>query len=79
MAELFGDLEPIRPEYRNRDARLQVMDEQGIESVWLFPTLGVGIEEALVHDPGAAMAAFTSFNRWLSPPDKVLMGWPSLR
>jgi predicted TIM-barrel fold metal-dependent hydrolase len=65
VKELFGDLEPIRPEYRDREARLQVMDAQGIESVWLFPTLGVGIEEALVHDPDAAMAAFTAFNRWL--------------
>jgi predicted TIM-barrel fold metal-dependent hydrolase len=65
VKEMFGDLEPIRPEYRDRDARLAVMDEQGIEAVWLFPTLGVGIEEALVHDPGAAMAAFTAFNRWL--------------
>src|SRR3954467_12711806 len=29
--------EPIRPEYRNRDARIGVMDEQGLEQVWLFP------------------------------------------
>jgi predicted TIM-barrel fold metal-dependent hydrolase len=64
--DLFGELEPIRPEYRDRDARLAVMDEQGIEAVWLFPTLGVGIEEALVDDPEAAMAAFAAFNRWLA-------------
>ncbi|MGH3400892.1 MAG: hypothetical protein ACRDPO_40035, partial [Streptosporangiaceae bacterium] len=28
--ELFGELEPIRPEYRDRDARLAVMDRQGM-------------------------------------------------
>ena len=26
IVEAFGELEPIRPEYRDRDARLQVMD-----------------------------------------------------
>ena len=61
----FGELEPIRPEYRDRDARLGVMDEQGLEGAWLFPTLGVGIEEALAHDGAAAMAAFHAFNEWL--------------
>ena len=29
--QLFGQLEPIRPEYRDRDARLAVMDAQGME------------------------------------------------
>ena len=61
----FGELEPIRPEYRNRDARVAVLDEQGLEGAWLFPTLGVGIEEALATDGDAAMATFTAFNDWL--------------
>jgi predicted TIM-barrel fold metal-dependent hydrolase len=65
VTELFGDLEPIRPEYRDHDARLAVMDRQGVESCWLFPTLGVGMEEALADDPPAAMAAFHAFNQWL--------------
>src|SRR5580700_10538034 len=62
---LFGDLEPIRPEYRDRDARLAVMDRQGLDGCFLFPTLGVGMEEALASDPPALVAAFTAFNRWL--------------
>ncbi len=61
----FGDLEPIRPEYRDPDARLAVLDCQGLEGCFLFPTLGVGMEEGLVGDPEAAHAAFSSFNRWL--------------
>ena len=65
MAALFGDLEPIRPEYRDRDARLAVMDAQGIDACFMFPTLAVGMEEALAHDPEAAVAAFHAFNRWL--------------
>ena len=47
MREAFGVLEPIRPEYRDRDARLRAMDEQGLAGALLFPTLGVGIEDAL--------------------------------
>ncbi len=61
----FGELEPIRPEYRDRERRLGVMDEQGLDGAWLFPTLGVGVEEALRQDGAAAMAAFTAFNEWL--------------
>ena len=63
--EFLRDREPIRPEYRDRDARLGVMDEQGIEKIWLFPTLGILYEELLKHDPEAVTITFTAFNRWL--------------
>jgi predicted TIM-barrel fold metal-dependent hydrolase len=65
IIEAFGELEPIRPEYRDREARLKVMDDQGLAATLLFPTLGVGIEEALARDPEACTAAFRAFNRWL--------------
>jgi predicted TIM-barrel fold metal-dependent hydrolase len=65
IREAFGRLEPIRPEYRDRDARLRVMDEQGVHAAFFFPTLGVGMEEALCEDPEAVVAAFRGFNRWL--------------
>jgi predicted TIM-barrel fold metal-dependent hydrolase len=62
------DLEPIanRPEYRDRDARLRVLDQQGIEAALLFPTLAVGIEDALRWDVPALCAAFKAFNRWVA-------------
>ncbi|MEX0664090.1 MAG: amidohydrolase family protein [Acidimicrobiia bacterium] len=63
--EFLRDREPIRPEYRNRDARLTTMDEQGIEKIWLFPTLGILYEELLKHDLEAVTITFTAFNRWL--------------
>lgn len=65
IRELFGELEPIRPEYRNRDARIELMDKQGIEAMFMFPTLGVGMEQALKDDPEALNAAFRAFNLWL--------------
>ncbi|MBX3283911.1 MAG: amidohydrolase family protein [Actinobacteria bacterium] len=63
--ELLSRHEPIRPEYRDRDARLATMDAHGLEKVWLFPTLGMIYEDPLKHDPGAVQLLFTAFNRWL--------------
>ncbi len=65
LKELFGELEPIRPEYRDRNARIALMDKQGIEAMFMFPTLGVGMEQALKDDPQAIAAAFHAFNLWL--------------
>lgn len=66
IVEAFGELEPLRPEYGDRDIRLKVMDEQGVAATLLFPTLGVGLEDALREDPEAAAAVFSGFNRWLA-------------
>jgi predicted TIM-barrel fold metal-dependent hydrolase len=65
VRDLFGELDPISPAYRDRDERLKVMDAQHLEGAFFFPTLGVGMEQALVDDPPALMAAFRAFNRWL--------------
>ncbi len=65
IRDAFGELEPIHIEYRDRDARLQVMDEQHVQGAFFFPTLGVGMEEALIDDAEAVIAAFRAFNRWL--------------
>jgi predicted TIM-barrel fold metal-dependent hydrolase len=63
--EAIGDLEPIRPEYRDRDVRLQVMDAQGVGATWLFPTLAVTIEVSYQPDIEACLASLRAFNRWL--------------
>lgn len=65
LIDAFGELEPTRAAYRNRDARLEAMDAQGVGASLLFPTLGVGMEEALKNDPEAAAIVFTAFNRWV--------------
>jgi predicted TIM-barrel fold metal-dependent hydrolase len=58
-------VEPLREEYRNRDKRVEVVEQQGLASVVLFPTLGCGVEHALRHDVDATMASLHAFNRWL--------------
>jgi predicted TIM-barrel fold metal-dependent hydrolase len=65
VTELFGELEPPRPAYRDRDARLAVLDEQHLDGALLFPTLGVGMEQALRDDLPAMTAAFRAFNQWV--------------
>lgn len=64
MAKL-RDHEPSPAYYREPEARLAKMDEQGIGWNWLFPTLGVLYEELLKNDVEAVTASFQSFNRWL--------------
>jgi len=63
--ELFGELKPPSPAYSDRDARLTTMDEQGLDGILMFPTLGVGMEQALRNDIPALTAAFRAFNQWL--------------
>ena len=65
IRDAFGELEPIQPEYRDRELRLKKMDEQRVEKAIYFPTLGVGMEEALKDDAEAVHTAFEAFNRWL--------------
>lgn len=67
LKTMFGSLDPIsdHPEYRDRTARVRQLDEQGLEGALLFPTLGVGMQEALRKDIPALHAAFSAFNKWL--------------
>ncbi|MEO5837905.1 MAG: amidohydrolase family protein [Acidimicrobiales bacterium] len=57
--------EPIRPEYRDRVRRLEIMDRDDVEQIWLFPTLAMNVEQILRHDVAMTAAALRSFNRWL--------------
>jgi len=61
----FGELEPINAAYREPSARVALMDEQQLAGCFLFPTLGVGVEEALLHDVDAIHDVFHAFNEWM--------------
>ncbi|MFP6808191.1 MAG: amidohydrolase family protein [Pseudomonadales bacterium] len=62
---IHESLEQMPPEYMDRDARLDRMDEQGVDFAWMFPTLGVMYEYPLQHDIEATCAVFQGFNRWV--------------
>lgn len=54
------------PEYSDRSARLRLMDEQNVEAALFLPSLGVGVEWELRHDPAALAANLRAFNRWIA-------------
>ncbi len=60
-----SNLEPLPAAYQDRDARLAVMDEQGVEAAWFFPTAGIHYEEPLKNDIEAVRVLHEGFNRWL--------------
>ena len=59
------EMAPIQPEYRDRDARIARLDQQGVEFTWLIPSLGLGIEQMLSDQPPLLNAIFEAYNRWL--------------
>jgi predicted TIM-barrel fold metal-dependent hydrolase len=58
-------LEPMPPEYMDRDARVARVEEQGLAGAWLFPTAGVLYEQAMGNDIEALCVLIQGFNRWL--------------
>jgi predicted TIM-barrel fold metal-dependent hydrolase len=57
--------EQMRPAYVDREARLELLDEQGLDAAVLLPTLAVCVEHPIRHDPELTYAVLRAFNRWL--------------
>jgi predicted TIM-barrel fold metal-dependent hydrolase len=53
------------PAMMAKPARLELMDQQGIEATLMLPTVGVAVEDDLQTDVDAMYAAYRAFNRWL--------------
>ena len=50
-----SSLEPMPPEYMDREARIARLDEQGLEAAWLFPTLAILYEELFEEGCGCGV------------------------
>lgn len=57
--------EEMLPAFQDRDARLALMDAQGVQAAILLPSLAVCVEHPLRHDPTLSAAVLRAFNRWL--------------
>ena len=57
--------ENMLPAFQHRDARLALMDDQGVECAILLPTFAVGVEHCMMDDVEQTYANLRSFNRWL--------------
>lgn len=58
--------EPMRPEYRERAPRLDVMAAQGVAKAVVFPAAMALSAEHYVSDTAALYANLHSFNRWFN-------------
>ncbi len=56
---------PMDPAFQDRDARLALMDEQGLDAMMLFPTTAVCVEHCMRDDPELTYLTIRAFNEWL--------------
>ena len=63
--EIMGEGMPSIAAFREPAARLELLDEQGIERAVMWPTLASLIEERLRDDPHATHAVVHSLNQWI--------------
>ncbi|MEY2471283.1 MAG: hypothetical protein QOK28_612 [Actinomycetota bacterium] len=63
--ELFG--EPIKaiPAFREPKARVELMDEQGLDRTLMFPTLASLVEERMRDEPDMCAAVIHALNEWM--------------
>jgi predicted TIM-barrel fold metal-dependent hydrolase len=61
----FYSKENMLPAFQNREQRLALMDEQGIEATIMLPSFGVSVTALMLDDPDQMYANLASFNRWL--------------
>jgi predicted TIM-barrel fold metal-dependent hydrolase len=65
LRELTGQPMACIPAFREPEARLALLDEQGIHASLMFPTLASLIEQRLIDDPALTQVAIHAFNEWL--------------
>jgi predicted TIM-barrel fold metal-dependent hydrolase len=64
-AELITRFRELEESYGNRDLRLALMDDQGIEAAIMYPQTAHDIEFELADDIEALYANVRAFNRWI--------------
>jgi predicted TIM-barrel fold metal-dependent hydrolase len=63
--DLVGEPMKCIPAFREPKARLELMDEQGVDRTLMFPTLASLLEERMRDDPELIHAVIHSLNEWL--------------
>ena len=63
--EVMGRPIDCLPAFREPEPRLKLMDEQGLDRSFMFPTLASLVEERFRDDPEATHAVVHAVNQWL--------------
>src|SRR2546423_8688444 len=61
----YGQLAPLNRAYMYRDERLAFMDEQNLERMIVYPTIGLSCEHLFVDDWDLLYEFFHGFNAWI--------------
>jgi predicted TIM-barrel fold metal-dependent hydrolase len=64
-AQVLAEFRETRESFGNRDLRLALMDDQGIEAAIMFPADAHNIEHEFVDNVEALYANTRAFNRWM--------------
>ncbi|WP_236791944.1 amidohydrolase family protein [Amycolatopsis sp. GM8] len=65
LKELGGRGVDSIPAWREPGARMKVLDEQGVDSTLVFPTLANLVEHSAAEDPELVVAVMHALNRWM--------------
>jgi predicted TIM-barrel fold metal-dependent hydrolase len=68
--EIIGRGIDCPPAFREAGARLELMDEQGVDYAMMYPTLASLIEERMKDDPDLCADAIHGLNQWM------IEAWP---
>lgn len=60
----YGELAPLDPAYMYRDQRLARMDEQNLERMFIYPTIGYSCEHLFAQDWDLLYDFFHAYNEW---------------
>jgi len=63
--EIFGDPMRAIPAFRGPEARIELMNEQGLDRALMFPTLASLVEERMKDDPELTHAVIHALNEWM--------------
>lgn len=64
--EIIGRGIDCPPAFRNAEARLELLDEQGVDYAIMLPTLASLIEERIKDDPDLTADAIHGLNQWMT-------------
>ena len=64
--EMIGRGIDCPPAFRDPSARLELMDEQGVDYAVMYPTLASLVEERMQDDPDLCAAAIHALNQWMT-------------
>jgi len=65
LRDIFGQQMRALPAFSEPGPRLELMDEQGVDTTMMYPTLASLVEERMRDDPELTLAVIHAFNEWM--------------